>query len=52
MTLHQPNRRVERARFFEMEDTGDTIRIKREIAELTTLGGQRVLPDHPGGCLL
>jgi hypothetical protein len=22
MTLHQPNRRVERARFFEMEDTG------------------------------
>ena len=33
MTLHQPNRRVERARFFEMEDTGDTIRIKREITD-------------------
>jgi len=31
MVLHQPNRRVERARFFEMEDTGDTVRIKREI---------------------
>lgn len=27
MTIHQPNRRVERARFFEVEDTGETIRI-------------------------
>jgi hypothetical protein len=35
MTLHQPNRRVERARFFEMEDTGDTIRIKHEITDFT-----------------
>jgi hypothetical protein len=36
MTLHQPNRRVERARFFEMEDTGDTLRIHRELAALTS----------------
>ena len=35
MTIHQPNRRVERARFFEMEDTGDTIRIQREITDFT-----------------
>jgi len=33
MVIHQPNRRIERARFFEMEDSGDTIRIKREIAD-------------------
>lgn len=38
MTIHQPNRRVERARFFEMEDTGDTIRIKREITDFTAPG--------------
>ena len=31
MTIHQPNRRVERARFFEVEDTGETIRIVGEI---------------------
>lgn len=37
MTLHQPNRRVERARFFEMEDTGDTIRIRREITDFNSL---------------
>jgi arabinan endo-1,5-alpha-L-arabinosidase len=37
MTLHQPNRRVERARFFEMDDTGDTIRIEREITDFTTM---------------
>ena len=36
MTLHQPNRRVERARFFEMEDTGDTIQIRREITASLT----------------
>ena len=36
MTLHQPNRRVERARFFEMEDTGETIRIRREITNFTS----------------
>lgn len=35
MVIHQPNRRVERARFFEMEDTGDTLRIKREITDFT-----------------
>ena len=33
MVIHQPNRRVERARFFEMDDSGDTIRIVREIAD-------------------
>jgi arabinan endo-1,5-alpha-L-arabinosidase len=33
MTLHQPNRRVERARFFEMEDVGDTLRLRREIKD-------------------
>jgi len=31
MVIHQPNRRVERARFFEMEDLGSTLRIKEEI---------------------
>jgi len=31
MVIHQPNRTVERARFFEMEDLGDTLRIKEEI---------------------
>jgi hypothetical protein len=31
MAIHQPNRRVERARFFEVEDTGETIRILGEI---------------------
>jgi len=35
MAIHQPNRRVERARFFEMEDTGDALRIKREITSFT-----------------
>ena len=35
MVIHQPNRRVERARFFEMEDTGDTLRIKQEITDFT-----------------
>ncbi len=29
MVLHAPNKATERARFFEMEDTGDTVRIKR-----------------------
>jgi len=29
MVLHQPNGRgLERARFFELEDTGETLRIK------------------------
>jgi hypothetical protein len=36
MAIHQPNRRVERVRFFEMEDTGDALRIEREIASFTT----------------
>ncbi len=31
MVIHQPNRKVERARFFEMEDLGHTLRIKEEI---------------------
>ena len=31
MAIHQPNRRVERARFFEMDDSGDRLRIVREI---------------------
>ena len=31
MVLHQPNRTIERARFFEMEDLGNTLRIKGEI---------------------
>jgi hypothetical protein len=31
MAIHQPNREVERARFFEIEDLGDTLRIQREI---------------------
>ncbi|AMY08895.1 Beta-xylosidase [Luteitalea pratensis] len=31
MTIHQPNRLVERARFFEVEDTGETIRIVGEV---------------------
>jgi arabinan endo-1,5-alpha-L-arabinosidase len=36
MTIHQPNRRVERARFFEVEDTGETIRIVAEIGNAAT----------------
>jgi hypothetical protein len=31
MAIHQPNREVERARFFEIEDLGDTLRIQREV---------------------
>jgi hypothetical protein len=31
MAIHQPNRRVERARFFEMDDRGDLLKIVREI---------------------
>ena len=31
MALHQPNRRVERARFFEVDDSGRRLRIVREI---------------------
>ena len=31
MAIHQPNRRVERARFFEMDDSGDLLKIVREI---------------------
>jgi len=31
MAIHQPNRRVERARFFEMDDSGDRLKIVREI---------------------
>jgi hypothetical protein len=31
MAIHQPNRRVERARFFEVDDSGDQLRIVREM---------------------
>lgn len=31
LAIHQPNRRVERARFFEVEDLGDTLGLKGEI---------------------
>lgn len=31
MVIHQPNRKVERARFFEIEDLGDTLRLKAEL---------------------
>ena len=31
MVIHQPNRKVERARFFEVEDLGDTVRLKGEL---------------------
>jgi hypothetical protein len=34
MAIHQPNRRVERARFFEMDDSGDTLRLVREAGAL------------------
>ncbi len=36
MVIHQPNRRVERARFFEVEDAGDTLRLKGELTRLNT----------------
>ena len=31
VVLHQSNRKIERARFFEIEDTGETIRLAKEI---------------------
>jgi arabinan endo-1,5-alpha-L-arabinosidase len=31
MVIHQPNRKVERARFFEIEDLGHTLRLKGEL---------------------
>jgi arabinan endo-1,5-alpha-L-arabinosidase len=31
MALHQPNKTTERARFFELEDTGDTLRIRKQF---------------------
>jgi arabinan endo-1,5-alpha-L-arabinosidase len=34
MVIHQPNRRVERARFFEIEDLGHTLRIKGEVTRV------------------
>jgi len=34
MVMHQPNRRVERASFFEIEDLGHTLRIMGEIQPL------------------
>jgi hypothetical protein len=37
MVIHHPNRRVERARFFEIDDTGDRLTIKREIADFNGL---------------
>ena len=39
MAIHQPNRRVERARFFEMDDSGDSVRLVREVT-----GGVRPSP--------
>ncbi len=42
MTLHQPNRLMERARFFEMDDTGDAIRIRREITNLDISAGEKL----------
>ncbi len=32
MAIHQPNRRVERARFFEVDDSGDWLTLGRELA--------------------
>jgi hypothetical protein len=31
MAIHQPNRRVERARFFEVDDSGDWLSLGREL---------------------
>ena len=31
MAIHQPNRRTERARLFEMDDSGDGVRLVREV---------------------
>ena len=39
MAIHQPNRRIERARFFEMDDSGDSVRLVREVT-----GGVRPSP--------
>lgn len=33
LVLHSPNKEVERARFFELEDTGETLRIVRPFPE-------------------
>ena len=38
MAIHQPNRRVERARFFEMDDSGDRLKIVREIGGAAMIG--------------
>ena len=35
LVLHQPNRKVERARFFAVEDLGDTIRLGPEITDFS-----------------
>jgi beta-xylosidase len=35
LVLHQPNKVTERARLFELEDTGDTFRIKARVANPT-----------------
>ena len=32
MTLHQPNNKDARARLFEVEDTGDTLRVVGKLA--------------------
>jgi len=31
MAIHQPNRSVERARFFEIDDSGDWLTLGREL---------------------
>jgi HSP20 family molecular chaperone IbpA len=36
MTIHQPNEGQSRARLYEIEETGDTLRILRELPFTTT----------------
>lgn len=31
MAIHQPNRRVERARFVEVDDSGDSLTLGKEL---------------------
>lgn len=47
MAFHQPDRGPERARFFEMEDLGVTLRLKGEIRlnEASSDGDREVMPE-------
>jgi hypothetical protein len=36
MTIHQPNEGQSRARLYELEDAGHTLRVRREIASFTS----------------